>query len=136
MEKALTNETQKLAQSMNMDMGIWIWVVSPLSQLFIRTSQTDIFFFQKNQVVSGKTPLTLISPFCVPILFVLALAFERAVLYRNVVFSIVVLSTRKQYTNFSKKVFVFQKIFNFNVRVMKIFKISCDFRKNICQSLN
>ena len=35
MEKALTNETQKLAQSMNMDMGIWIWVVSPLSQLFI-----------------------------------------------------------------------------------------------------
>ena len=94
------------------------------------------FFFQKNQVVSGKTPLTLISPFCVPILFVLALAFERAVLYRNVVFSIVVLSTRKQYTNFSKKVFVFQKMFNFNVRVMKIFKISCDFRKNICQSLN
>ena len=48
MEKALTNETQKLAKSVNMDMGIWIWVVSPLSQLFIQTSQTDIFFSEKS----------------------------------------------------------------------------------------
>ena len=43
----------------------------------------------------------------------------------NVIKPNVVLSTKKQYSSFSKKLFVFQKA-SFKVRVMKIFKISID----------
>ena len=81
--------------------------------------------FQNNEVVSDKTPLFVIDSFCTPILFVLTLAFGRAVLYENMAFSMVVLSTKKQYSSFSKKLFVFQKIY-FKVRAMKKFKDSCD----------
>ena len=48
-----------------------------------------------------------------------------AVLYENDVFSILVLSTKKLFSSFLKKVFVFQKIY-FNVKVLKTFKISAD----------
>ena len=46
----------------------------------------------------------------VTILFVLTLASERAVLNENDVFSILVVGTKKRYSTFLKKVFVFQKI--------------------------
>ena len=36
--------------------------------------------FQKRKVVTGKTPLFVIGPFLVAILFVLTLAFDKAVL--------------------------------------------------------
>ena len=43
-------------------------------------------------------------------LFVLALTSDRVVLFENVVFSILVLSTTKRYSSFLKRVCVFQKI--------------------------
>ena len=59
------------------------------------------------------------------ILFVLTLASDKTVLYGNVAFSILVLSAKKEYSSFLKKVFVFQKIY-FKVKVFKTFKISSD----------
>ena len=44
------------------------------------------------------------------ILFVLALDFDRAVLYGNVAVSILKLLTKKQYSSFFKKAYVFQEI--------------------------
>ena len=61
--------------------------------------------------------------FVLPILFVLTLASDKGVLYENVVFSILVISTKKRYSNFFKKVSAFQKIC-FRVKVLKTFKIS------------
>ena len=49
-----------------------------------------------------------------------------AVLYRNDTFSILVLSTNKQYSRFFKKVVVFQKICP-KVKVLKTFKSSSDY---------
>ena len=66
-----------------------------------------------------------------PILFVLTLASDRTVLYGNVAFSILVLSTKKWYSDFLKKVFVFQKIC-FKVKVFKMFKISFDCQIKTC----
>ena len=48
-----------------------------------------------------------------------------AVLYGNDAFSILVLSTKKRYSSFLKKVSVYQKI-RFKVKVLKTFKISTD----------
>ena len=60
----------------------------------------------------------MIGPFVVAILFVLTLASDRAVLNGNDVFSILVVSIKKKYSSFLKKVFVFQKIC-FKVKVLK-----------------
>ena len=57
--------------------------------------------FQKNKVVTCKTAI-----FVVTILFVLTSASDMAVLYENDAFSILVLSTKKRYSSFFKKVFV------------------------------
>ena len=46
-------------------------------------------------------------------------------LYENDAFSILVLSSKKRYSSFLKKVFVFQKIF-FKVKGLKTFKIFTD----------
>ena len=81
-----------------------IWVVGTLNQLFILKLN-----FQKSKVVSGKTPFFVKVHFILPILFALILVFDGAVLYDNITLSIVVLSTKKRYFNFLKKVFVFQK---------------------------
>ena len=54
----------------------------------------------------------------VTILFVLTLASERAVLNENDVFSILVVGTKKRYSTFLKKVFVFQKIC-FKVKIIE-----------------
>ena len=61
--------------------------------------------------------------FVLPILFVLTLASGRVVVFRNVVFSILVFSTKNKYSSFLKKVFVFHKIC-FKVILLKTFKIS------------
>ena len=50
---------------------------------------------------------------------------DMTVLYRNDAFSILVLSAIKQYSNFLKKAFVFQKIY-FKVKVLKTLKIFTD----------
>ena len=67
-------------------------------------------------------------------LFVLTLASDIVVLYGNDAFSILVLSTRKQYPNSLKKVFVFQKIY-FKVGVLKALKFSTDCHIKTCRSL-
>ena len=60
-------------------------------------------------------------PFCSRTLFALTLAFDRAVLNGNDVFSILMVSTKKRYSSFLKKVLVFQKI-RFEVKVLKTFE--------------
>ena len=67
--------------------------------------------------------------FTLPILFVLTLSSDRTVLYGSVPFSILVLSTKKRYNSFLKKVFLFQK-FCFKIKLLKKFKISsnCDIK--------
>ena len=55
------------------------------------------------------------------------------VLYWNDVFSILVLSIKKQYSSFLKRGFVFQKIY-FKVKVLKMFKNAYCHVKT-CQSL-
>ena len=49
-------------------------------------------------------------------------------------FSILVLSTKKQYSSFLKSVCIFQKIF-FEVKVLKSFKISSNYQIKACRSL-
>ena len=61
--------------------------------------------------------------FTLPILFVLTLASERIFSYGTVAFWIFVLSTKKRYSNFVKK--VFQKIC-FKIKALKTFEISSD----------
>ena len=46
-------------------MGMDIWVVSNLNQLFIRTSYTKINF-SRNKVVSDKAPFFVIGKSCTP----------------------------------------------------------------------
>ena len=88
-------------KSMNMD----IWIVGTSNQLFVRDSYTEKYF-SKNKVVTGKTPF-FCEKLCTPHSIYLS---DRAVLYGNVAFSILLLSTKKQYSSFLKKVLVFQKI--------------------------
>ena len=57
--------------------------------------------------MTGKTLFFVTGLFCTPILFVLTLASDRAVLYGNVVFSILVLSNKKPYSSFF---FFFRKL--------------------------
>ena len=56
-----------------------------------------------------------------------------AVLYGNDAFSILMLSTKTQYSTFLKKVLVFQKICS-QVGVLKRLKISTDFHIKTCRS--
>ena len=69
----------------------------------------------------------------VAILFVLKLASDRAVLNGNDVFSILVVSTKKRYSSFLKKVFIFQKIC-FKVKVSKTFETFTDCHIKRCRS--
>ena len=113
---------------------LWIWSFGSL------VHQINSFYevlkrkqnFRKNKVVTGKTSFFEVH-FVLTILFVLKLALDVVVLYGNVVFSILVPST-KRYSNFLKKIFVFQKIC-FKVKVIKTFKISTDYHWKTCRSL-
>ena len=70
----------------------------------------------------------MICPFCSPHSICLNIGFWQssfAVLYGNVMLSILVLSTKKQYSSFLKRVCVFQKMY-FKVKVLKSFNIFSD----------
>ena len=110
--KAPSNETPALAEITNMG----IWVVVTTNELFLRVLKLKQNF-QKNKYLLAK-----LSSFVVTILFVLSLASDMAVWYGNDAFSILVLSTKKRYFSFLKKVFVFHKIY-FKVKLLKTFKI-------------
>ena len=55
---------------------------------------------QKKKVASGKTTFIVIDPFCTAILFVLTLAFDRAILNEDVAFSTLVFLRKMQYSSF------------------------------------
>ena len=55
--------------------------------------------FQKNKVGLGKTLFFCKVIFVLSILFVLTLVFDKAVLYGNVAFSIIVLSSKNRCTS-------------------------------------
>ena len=67
--------------------------------------------FEKNKVVTGKTLLFLIGPFCSRHSVVLTLAYDRPVFNGNDVFSILVVSTKKTVVQFSEKGFRLPEIF-------------------------
>ena len=128
-EKALSNKTQAPTKIMNME--IWVvgvqmnslWEVPKLKQNFHR-----------NKIVTCKTPFFVIGLFCTHHSNVLKLASDMAVLSGNDAFSILVLSTKRWYSSFLKKSFVFQKIC-FKVKVLKTFKTFTDCRIKTCRSL-
>ena len=68
------------------------------------------------------------------VLLALTLASDSAVLYRNAVLPILVLSTKKRYSSFLKRVCVFQKIY-LKVKALKSFKISSDCHIKTYQTL-
>ena len=71
--------------------------------------------------------------FLLPIVLVVTLAaFDGTVLEGHVTVSIEGLWTKKLYSSFSKKVFLLQKTY-FNVKALKIFKISSYCHKKICR---
>ena len=81
------------------------------------------------KVVTGKPTFFVIDAICTH-RSILALAFDMAVLYENDAVSILVLSTKKRYSSYLKKIFIFQKIC-FKVKVLKSFKISRLSHKNM-----
>ena len=106
-----------------------IWVVGTFNSIkgVLKLKQ----IFQKNKVVTGKTPLFVIGPFS--ILFVLTLASDRTVLNGNGVFSVLLVSTKKGYSSFLKKAFVLQKIC-FKVKVLNTFETFTDCHIKTCRS--
>ena len=92
-----------------------VWVIGTLNQLFKRGSYSPI---KKGKYLVAKLRSLLLVHFVHPTQFVLALAFDREVLYGNITLSIEVRSTKKWYFNFLKKVLVFQKTC-FKVKVLE-----------------
>ena len=89
---------------------------------------------KKHKLATGRTPFFVLIYFVVTMLFVLTLALDIAVLYENDAVLILVLSTKRRYSSFSKKAFVFHKIC-FKVKVLKTFKIFIDCYIKTCRSL-
>ena len=99
-------------------------MVGTSNQLFIQGSYTEQNF-RKNKKTLAKLRSLWYVHFVLPVLFVFALASDWAVLYGNVAFSILVLSTKRRYSSFLKKFFVLEEI-GFKVKVLKTFKTSSD----------
>ena len=79
-------------------------MVGTSNQLYIRGSSTETKFSKKE-----STELLAKLHFVLPILFALTLASDRAVLYGNVMLSVLVLSTKQRYSSLLKRVCVFLK---------------------------
>ena len=78
-------------------MSMDIWVVGTLNLVFIRG-----FYNEKTR----KTSFCKVN-FVLPFLFVLTLVLDKAVLYGNIAFSIIVLSSKEWYSCFFKNRFSF-----------------------------
>ena len=76
----------------------------------------------------------MIVPCCTHHTISLNIGFWYSSFEGNNAFSILVLSTKKRYSNFQKKVFVFQKNY-FKVKVFKTFKSFTDYPIKTCWSL-
>ena len=107
-----------------MDMGIW--VVGTSHQPFTRGSSTEKKKIQKKNCYWQKSSLCDRS-------ILHSLASDIAVFHGNDMFSILVLSTKKRYSNLLSKVFFFQKIC-FKVKVLKMLKISTDYNIKTCRT--
>ena len=123
------NQTSAITKSTNMN----IWVVGTANVLYKRFL-TETKFSKKMKQLLAKLRSLWYVHFVITILFVLTLASDMAALYGNDAFSILVLPTKKRYSSFLKKVFVFQKIC-FKVKVLKTFKIFSDCHIKTCRSL-
>ena len=86
--------------------------------------------FKKNVVISDKIPFSVL---CTPHSAVSILVFHRGVLYENMTFLIIVLSTKRLLLYFFL-FFIFQKT-TFKVKALKTFRILSDCHMKICQSL-
>ena len=104
------------------NLGCWD-IKSTLSNRFLNWNK----IFKKMKLLLAKLRSLWYVHFILTILFVLTLASDVAVLYRNDAFSILVLSTKKHYPSFSK--------IYFEVKALKTFKISTDCRIKTCWSL-
>ena len=102
-----------------------IWVICTSNQLSVFTLKLN---FEKNIVISDKTPFSVL---CSPHSTVSILVFHRGVLYENMTFSIIVLSTKRQCSVFFL-FFISQKTL-FKVKALKNFFSDCHMK--ICQSL-
>ena len=122
-EKAPSNETPALTKSTNMD----IWVVGTTNQLFIRGSLTETKFSKSSY---WQTPFFVIGTFCSHHFIFICLDIG----FWYDAFSILLLSTKKRYSSFLKKVFIFQEIY-FKAEVLKTFKIFTDCNMKTCWSL-
>ena len=110
-------------------LGGW-YIKSTLYTKFLNWNR----IFKKIKQLLAKLRSLLQVHFVLPILFALTLASDRAALYGNNAFSILVISTKKQYSSFQKRVWVFQKIC-FKIEVLKTIKISSDCHTKTCRSL-
>ena len=100
-EKAHSNKIPTLTRSMNID----VWVVGRMSSLLeILIPKQN---FQKKKKRSSYLQ-SLIGPFCTPHSICFNMASDRAVLHGNFALSISVISPKKQYSSFLKKLFVFR----------------------------
>ena len=124
-----------------------IWTFGKLVHELIHEHLKLIQNFQKNEVVTGKNLFFVIGPFWTHHSIGLNISFWYGSFAWNGAFSAIVLSTKKRYASFLKKMFIFDKIC-FKVRVLKtvcriktcqslkgrvILKIpSTVFRKNLC----
>ena len=119
---------------------IWIWTLFIKTILYKRFLNWNKIFKKIKKLLEKRRSLWLVH-FVLTIIFVLTLASDitlasdMANLYENDAFSILVLLTKKQYSRFLKKNFVFQKIC-FRVLVSKTFKISTACLMKTCSSLN
>ena len=114
------------------NINIDIRVVGTSDQLFTRGSLKKKF--KKLKQVLEKLRSLYVLHFVLPILIVLTRGSDMAVLYVNVAFLILALSTKKQCFSFLKKVLVFPKIY-YNVKGLKMSKISRDCHIKTCRSL-
>ena len=127
-EKAPSNKVPEQTKSMNIDIGA-------SNQLFIGTFlKWNKIFSEKLKYLMGKLWSLLYLHFVLPILFVLTLSSDSAVLYGNVALSILVLSTKKQGSNFLERFFVFLKICC-KVKVLNALEIPSNCYLKACRSL-
>ena len=96
-----------------------VYQINPLSEVYELKQNFQINAYWQNSVLCDSSILYFPFLYC----NVLTLASHRTVLYGNIAVSVVVLSTKNQYSGLLKKVSVFQKIY-FKVKVLKTLKIS------------
>ena len=130
--KILTGKTHsqiKLKRLRN----VWIWCI--FGQLVHQINYLEEILilklnFQKNEVVSGKSPFFVIGPFCTPHSICLNIGFwQVSSVCENVALSFIVLWTKKHYSRFLRKDLSFLKT------LLKTFKIASDCHVKTYRSL-